>query len=204
MSDCECKIQIKNGEESKTLIILIAINGLMFLAEIVAGIISDSTALIADSLDMLADASVYGLALYAVGGSKLMKARSAILAGGTQMILGVSVLIDIVRRFIMGSEPDSVFMVLIGIIALVANIICLALIYKHRQGDVHMRASWIFSKNDVIANIGVIIGGLLVAYLGSPYPDLIIGLIITVIVIKGSIDITKDANATKREYLESS
>jgi len=77
------------------------------------------------------------------------------------------------------------------------------LIEKYKDGEVHMRASWIFSKNDVIANIGVIIGGLLVAYLGSPYPDLIIGLIIAVIVIKGSIDITKDAKATKREYLES-
>jgi len=83
-------------------------------------------------------------------------------------------------------------MILIGSIALVANSICLYFIFKHRDGEVHMKASWIFSKNDVIANIGIIVGGVLVYTFGSSYPDLIIGLLISVVVIKNRINITKD------------
>lgn len=91
-------------------------------------------------------------------------------------------------------------MIFVGIVALVANTVCLVLIYKHRQGEVHMRASWIFSKNDVIANLGVIGGGLLVAYTGSSWPDLIIGLLIATIVIRGGLHIIKDANREKNQH----
>ena len=88
-------------------------------------------------------------------------------------------------------------MIAVGSVALIANAICLRLVYKHRQGEVHMRASWIFSKNDVVANLGVIVGGLLVAYTGSSYPDLIIGLLIAAIVVRGGVHIFKDASAEK-------
>ena len=200
MSGCGCEIEIKNRDQSRVLILLLAINGVMFVAEIVAGIMGDSTALIADSLDMLADATVYAIGLYAVGRSLLIKAKAAHISGIFQIVLGLGVLFDIVRRAVIGSEPESVMMIVVGIVALIANTVCLVLIYKHRQGEVHMRASWIFSKNDVIANLGVISGGLLVAYTSSSWPDLIIGLIIATIVIRGGLHIIKDANREKQQH----
>jgi len=197
MSGCGCEVEIKNQEQSRVLILLLAINGVMFVAEIIAGIIGDSTALIADSLDMLADATVYAIGLYAVGRSLAAKAKAAHISGVFQVVLGLGVLLDIVRRTIVGSEPESLMMMAVGAVALIANTICLRLIYKHRRGEVHMRASWVFSKNDVIANLGVIIGGVLVAWLASPWPDLIIGLIIAAVVVRGGLHIIKDANSEK-------
>lgn len=195
MSGCGCEVEIKDREQSRVLIQLLAINGVMFVAEIIAGIIGDSTALIADSLDMLADATVYAIGLYAVGRSLAAKTKAAHISGIFQVMLGLGVLFDIIRRFIVGSEPESLMMIVVGIVALIANTLCLRLIYKHRQGEVHMRASWIFSKNDVIANLGVIIAGALVAWLASPWPDLIIGLIIATVVVRGGVHIIKDANS---------
>ena len=197
MSGCGCEVEIKDQEQRWVLILLLVINGVMFVVEIVAGLVADSTALIADSLDMLADATVYAIGLYAVGRSLFAKAKAAHVSGIFQVVLGLGVLFDIVRRFIVGSEPESLMMVVVGAVALIANTICLSLIYRHRQGEVHMRASWIFSKNDVIANIGVIGGGVLVAWLGSPWPDLVIGVLIAVVVIHGGFQIIKEA---KREH----
>jgi len=97
--------------------------------------------------------------LYAVGKEVFVKIKAAHISGIFQIILGVTVLFDIVRRAILGSEPESLLMVVVGIVALIANIICLRLISKHRDGEIHMRASWVFSKNDVIANLGIILGG---------------------------------------------
>lgn len=193
MSSCGYDLEIKNREESKVLIVLLVINAFMFFAEIILGFLSQSTALIADSLDMLADAAIYGIALYAVGKSPLVKIKAAYMSGIFQVILGSLVLVDIIRRFFLGSEPQSYLMVSVGMAALLANLVCLKLISKHRKGEVHMRASWIFSKNDVIANLGIIIGGLLVYILGSRYPDLVIGFAISVVVIRGGILIIKDA-----------
>ena len=170
----------------------------MFVAEITFGIISESTALIADSLDMLADATVYGIGLYAVGRPMLSKIRAAYISGVFQIVLGATVAIDIIRRLILGSDPESLLMIIIGSIALIANTICLMLISKHKDGEVHMRASWIFSKNDVIANLGIIIGGCLVYFLNSRLPDIIIGIAITLIVIRGGILIVKEAAKEKQ------
>jgi len=202
MSGCGCEIEIKNRDQRRVLIVLLLINGVMFVAEMVAGIMADSTALIADSLDMLADATVYAIGLYAVGRSLLVKANAAHVSGILQIALGLGVLFDIVRRSIVGSEPESLMMIAVGIVALIANMVCLVLIYQHRQGEVHMRASWVFSKNDVIANLGVISGGFLVAYTSSSYPDLMIGLIIAAIVMRGGVLIIKDAQREKKRQQE--
>jgi Co/Zn/Cd efflux system component len=198
MSDCGCEIEIKNKEESRVLIILLTINAIMFFVEITLGIISESTALIADSLDMLADATVYGIGLYAVGRDALVKIKVAHVSGIFQILLGITVLFDIARRTVLGSEPESLLMIFVGIAALIANIICLRLISKHKDGDIHMRASWIFSKNDVIANLGIILGGILVYQLDSRFPDLVIGIAISIIVIRGGIHIIKDARNEKK------
>ncbi len=198
MAGCDCSVEIKGREESRVLITLLAINGAMFVVEIVLGILSESTALIADSIDMLADAAVYGVGLYAVGKAVIVKIKAAQISGIFQIILGGTVAIEVLRRTFTGSEPDSSLMIVVGIAALIANIISLALISKHRDGEVHMRASWIFSKNDVIANLGIIIGGCLVYLFDSRYPDLVIGLAISVIVIRGGIHIVKDAADERR------
>ena len=197
MSSCGCGAEQAESMERKTLIILLAINAFMFVAELTLGWIAQSTGLIADSLDMLADATVYRLSLYAVGKGIVQQAKAASVSGYLQIILGFGVLFEVVRRMIFGSEPHSTLIIIVGAFALFANIICLILISKHKDGGVHMRASWIFSTNDVIANIGVIISGVLVAIVGSRYPDLIIGTIISVVVIRGGLKILQDANKTQ-------
>ena len=165
---------------------LLAINGIMFVVEILVGWWAQSTGLIADSLDMFADAAVYGVALYAVGHSARMKLRAAHFAGWLQVILALGALSEVVRRFVFGSDPHSSLMMAFGLVALAANVLCLLLIAQHREGGAHMKASWIFSANDVIANLGVILAGGLVAWSGSRYPDLVIGFIIAGIVLNGA------------------
>jgi len=173
-------------EESGTLWILLAINGLMFLVEMTMGLIAQSAGLIADSLDMLADAAVYGLALYAVGHGIKMQVRAAHVAGILQLILAAGVLVEVGRRFLFGSDPQSLMMMAVASVALIANISCLLLIAKHRDGGAHMKASWIFSANDVVINLGVILAALLVTWTGSNYPDLVIGGIVGGIVLIGA------------------
>ncbi len=197
MSDCGCGAEQAESLERKTLLVLLAMNAFMFVTEFVLGWFAQSTGLIADSLDMLADATVYGLSLYAVGKGITKQVNAARLSGYLQILLGVGVLFEVLRRLLFGSEPQSTLIMVVGVIALVANIICLALISKHKDGGVHMRASWIFSTNDVIANIGVVVSGALVAVIGSRYPDLIVGTLISVVVIRGGLKILRDAKETQ-------
>ena len=175
-----------NQKEAGILKWLLTINGIMFGIEMVVGWYAQSTGLIADSLDMFADAAVYGLALYAVGHSARMKLRAAHFSGWLQMILALGALSEVIRRFIFGSEPLSMLMMSFGLLALIANSLCLVLINKQKDSGVHMKASWIFSANDVIANLGLIMAGLLVALTDSRYPDLVIGFVIGLIVLNGA------------------
>jgi len=165
---------------------LLMINAVMFGVEISVGWVAQSTGLIADSLDMFADALVYGVALFVVGHSARLKLRAAHFSGWLQMILALGALSEVLRRFMFGSEPESVLMMSFGFVALIANGVCLVLIAKQKDSGVHMKASWIFSANDVIANLGVMAAGLLVALTGSRYPDLLIGFLIGLIVLNGS------------------
>lgn len=177
--------------EAKTLKYLLAINFTMFIVEILLGIYAESTGLIADGLDMLADSFVYVISLYAVGRSLIVKNRTAFLSGVMQISLGLLCLLEVGRKFYYGSEPLSNFMIITSLIALFANVFCLVLIHKHKDGEVHMKASWIFSVNDVLVNTGVIISGTLVYFLQSNIPDLIIGGFVSLIVIKGGITIIR-------------
>lgn len=204
MSDCCCECKDAADKlERRTLWTLLIINGVMFVAEAAAGWWGESTGLLADSLDMLADASVYGIVLYAVGRSRRLQASAATASGFLQIALGICALFEVVRRFFYGSEPVSMLIIAVGVLALVANATCLTLISKHRDGGVHMRASWIFSANDVIANIGVIISGILVMYLGSRLPDLIIGAVISVVVLRGGIQILREAKEAREAEVSS-
>ncbi|ABW67945.1 cation transporter [Desulfosudis oleivorans] len=196
MPDCDCCSPSEAARlERNTLWMLLVINGVMFVVEAGAGWWGESSGLVADSLDMLADAFVYAISLYAVGRSPGMQTGAARASGVLQMLLGLGVLVDVARRFVYGSEPVSLLMITIGTVALAANISCLLLLSKHRQGGVHMRASWIFSTNDVIANLGVILSGALVMVLGTRLPDLVIGAVIAFIVVRGGVRILGEAKA---------
>lgn len=194
MSECGCEPDAAAQLQRRTLWTLLLINGLMFAVEAIAGWWGESTGLLADSLDMLADAFVYGIAVYAVGRSSRLQGNAATLSGIFQIVLGLGILFEVVRRFVYGSDPVSALMMVVGTIALVANLSCLMLISKHRNGGIHMRASWIFSTNDVIANLGVIAAGILVMYFDSRLPDLAIGAIITIVVVRGGVQILREAS----------
>ncbi len=179
------------GVEARTLWLLLVVNGLMFIVELIAGLVFESSGLLTDSLDMLADAGVYGLSLYVVGRTPAHKLRATWVSGFLQAALAVGALVEVGRRAIWGSEPQPEGMMALALVALVVNAACLALVYRHRNGEVHMKASYIFSANDVLANLGVVVAGALVAVTGSHVPDLIVGLGIGGLVLSGAFRILR-------------
>ncbi len=181
-----------SSNQKRLLWSVLAINFIFFIIEMTTGLISKSMGLIADSLDMLADSFVYGLSLLAVGGSQSKKKTIAKLAGYFQIILATIGFIEVIRRFI-GQEalPDFKIMIVISILALIANGICLFLLQKSKSNEAHMKASMIFTSNDVIINLGVILAGGLVLWLDSGIPDLVVGSIVFILVIQGARRILK-------------
>ena len=178
--------------QRKLLWAVLAINFAFFVIEMTTGLISRSMGLVADSLDMLADSFVYAISLFAVGGTLTRKKRIAKLAGYFQITLAVIGFIEVVRRFFgVEAMPDFRTMIFVSILALIANGICLYLLQKSKSKEAHMQASMIFTSNDIIINLGVITAGILVNWLDSNKPDLIIGTIVFVVVIQGAIEILK-------------
>ncbi|RZS97526.1 cation diffusion facilitator family transporter [Cecembia calidifontis] len=176
-----------NKSQRKVLWIVLIINFVFFGLEMLFGIFSNSMGLIADSLDMLADSIVYALALFAVGGTIALKNNIAKFAGYFQIILAIIGFVEVIRRFIgIEAMPDFKTMIVVSVLALIANVFCLYLLQKHKSKEAHMQASMIFTSNDVIINTGVITAGLLVNWLNSSYPDLIIGAIVFIIVARGA------------------
>jgi len=178
--------------QSKLLWTVLIINFAFFIIEITTGFISKSMGLVADSLDMLADSFVYGLSLWAVGSTVLRKKRVARLSGYFQLSLALLGIIEVTRRFI-GSEamPDYRIMIGVSILALIANAACLYILQKSKSNEAHMKASMIFTSNDVIINGGVILAGFLVLLTQSKYPDLIVGSIVFLIVVRGAFRLLK-------------
>lgn len=187
--EVEKRLNSSGSTQARDLWILLSLNFLMFLVEVGAGVYSQSMGLIADGLDMLADAAVYGISLYAVGRLARTKAKTALVSGFAQLFLALIALYELTERVFVGSHPVSGYMMGFSLLALAVNAGCLLLISRHRHGDVHMKASWIFSANDVVANVGVIIAGALVWWLDRSWPDLLIGAIIAMIVIRGAFKI---------------
>ncbi|RUA07802.1 MAG: cation transporter [Flavobacteriia bacterium] len=178
--------------QRKLLWIVLYINFGFFIIEMFTGIISRSMGLVADSLDMLADSFVYGLSIYAVGGSLIKKKKVARIAGYFQIFLAGLGFAEVLRRFFGHEEmPDFRTMIIISVLALIANAVCLLLLQRSKSDEPHMQASMIFTSNDIIINLGVITAGVLVYFLNSGIPDLIIGTIVFAIVIKGALTILK-------------
>lgn len=178
--------------QSKLLWTVLIINFAFFIIEITTGIISKSMGLVADSLDMLADALVYGLSLWAVGSTLMRKKKVAKLSGYFQLALALIGLIEVIRRFIsFEAVPDFRAMIIVSVLALIANSICLYLLQKSKSEEAHMKATMIFTSNDIIINTGIIAAGILVLLTQSKYPDLIIGAIVFLIVVRGAFRILK-------------
>jgi len=178
--------------QSKLLWSVLIINFGFFIIEMTTGLISKSMGLVADSLDMLADAFVYGLSLWAVGSTLIRKKKVARLSGYFQLTLALLGIIEVIRRFVSFEDtPDYRLMIIVSILALVANAVCLYLLQKSKSNEAHMKASMIFTSNDVIINAGVILAGVLVLLTQSKYPDLVVGSIVFLIVLMGSFRILK-------------
>lgn len=179
--------QDQDGTQRRILRVVLGINLFFFILEMISGIMSHSMGLVADSLDMLADALVYGLSLLAVGGAIWVKKRVAAVSGYLQISLALIGLLEVLRRFLGVDEvPDYSTMILVSLLALLANVISLILLRKVRSDDANIQASQIFTSNDVIINASVIGAGVLVYLSQSKLPDLIIGAIVFVIVMRGA------------------
>ena len=186
-------------KQTKTLWIVLVINGFMFCLELIVGILAGSVALQADSLDMMSDTLVYGFSLYAIGRSNRWRAGSALLKGSIMAIFGIGVLIQSCYKFVAGGLPESNFMFVMSLVALAANLSCLILLSKHKADDINMRSTWICSRNDIIANSSVFVAAALVAFTRSNLPDVIVGLLITCIFLKSAVSVLKDSIRELRE-----
>ena len=196
MSDCGCEApELQTEQERRVLYIALGLNAAMAVIGALAGWIAQSTGLLADALDMLADATAYTIALLAIGRSALFKIRAATLSGGILLVLGVAVLFEVGRRVIYGAEPLSEWMIATALLSLAVNLTVLRLLAPMKSGEVHLRATWLFTRADVVANVGVILAGLLILWLKVPYPDYVIGTLIGLYVIKEAVEILRDARS---------
>jgi len=183
------------GIQRKALWIILIINFTLFLVEITTGFISNSMGLVADSIDMLADSLVYGLSLYAVGSHLARKKNIAKVSGYFQLSLAVLGFVEVIRRFLGGGDlPVFQTMIVISLIALAGNVASLLILQRAKTDEVHMKASMIFTSNDIVANIGVIIAGVIVFFSNSKIPDLVIGGLVFFLVARGAFRILKLAN----------
>ncbi len=198
MDDCGCKPgAAETAPERNVLLIALVLNAVMFAVETTAGLLGQSTGLLADGLDMLADASAYAVALWAVGRSARFKAGAATLSGSLLVVLGLGVLADVVRRAFVGTEPEGALMVGVAAVALAVNWTVLRLLARVRDGEVHLRATWIFTRADVVANAAVIVSGLLVLATGLRWLDLMVGAGIGAYVIREAVEILGQARAAR-------
>ncbi len=208
MAGCCCNendahLQQMREQQARMLWAVLAINAAMFVVEFTAGWWAGSTALMADSLDMLGDAMVYGLSLFVVARSLQWKAVSAGFKGLIMLAFGLLVLGEALYKAISGHPPESGLMMTIGGVALAANIACLILLTRHRDDDVNMRSSWICSRNDLFANTGVIVAAVLVYFSQSVWPDIIVGTIIAALFLQSSIGVLRQARDAHTDAMAS-
>lgn len=199
--EAEVELDASNAAERRTLQWVLAINFAQFVLAGVVGIVADSTGLLGAALDNLGDAAVYVVSLYAVGRTVVAKSRAATLSGVLLIVLGFGLLAEVIRRFAAGSEPIGLAMIATAIANAATNLVNLRLLRSHRKHGVHLKASWIFTTNDMVANLGIVVSGVAVMIFKSPLPDLLIGVVVVAIVLKGGWDILVEARAARRGVL---
>ncbi len=197
MSDC-CndkadELAKLRKSQSATLKLVLAINLIMFMVEFTAGIIASSTSLLADSLDMLGDALVYGFSLFVVAKNNTWKAFSAFGKSGIMAGFAAFVMFEALWKFIHPVTPSYEIIGVMGLVALAANSACLYALTRHRAEDVNMRSVWLCSRNDIIANISVLVAATGVYLTNSYWPDLIIGVAIAGLFLRTARTVYLDA-----------
>ncbi|PAV26848.1 cation transporter [Tamilnaduibacter salinus] len=202
MTDCcdsHCAVDARDDRQRGTLRVVLAINGVMFAVMVVAALWSQSTALLADSLDNLGDALTYGLSLFAVGRGDHMKARVALFKGGLILLAAMAVAAQIVHRLMVPAVPVFEMMGLFSLIALGANGTCLYLLWRHRHEDVNMASVWECSRNDIAANLSVFVAAGAVWLTGSGWPDLVVALCLLWLLTRSAIRVLMNARAELRK-----
>jgi Co/Zn/Cd efflux system component len=177
----------------RVLVVVMMLNLMMFVLEFGAGIIADSAALMADSVDMLGDGLVYGISLYALERSLRWRAGMALVKAAFILALGLGVIVEIALKIVWGHPPASGIMLVFGGMALVANLSCVGLLWPYRRHDVNLSSTFECSRNDVLANIGVLAAAFLVSLTASPWPDIAIAAIIAFLFFRSSLKVTRDA-----------
>src|SRR5574340_239037 len=197
MADCcndkACEIEALRNRQSSTLKIVLGINAVMFVVELTAGLISNSVSLLADSLDMLGDALVYGFSLYVVARGARMKAQAALFKGVIMAAFGFFVLGQAIYRIIYPQLPLFETIGAIGLLALATNGICLFLLWRHRTEDINMSSIWLCSRNDIIANVSVLLAAAGVGLTGSGWPDILVGLALAALFLRSALSVLSDA-----------
>ncbi|HEY0625569.1 MAG TPA: cation transporter [Allosphingosinicella sp.] len=199
MSDCcaskgtELERLAQQADQRRVLVIVLLLNAFMFVAEFTAGLIAGSAALMADSVDMLGDATVYGVSLYAITRSARWKAGAAVAKGLFIMALGVGVLVQIGIKLETGVPPSSTLMLVFGGLALAVNLYCLKLMWRFRSLDVNMSSTVECSRNDALANAGVLVAAAAVALSGSFWPDIIVAGVIAALFFRSAINMLGEA-----------
>jgi Co/Zn/Cd efflux system component len=194
---CEIRSDIPQRQR-RVLEIVFWVNIAMFGAEFGAGLLAHSTALLADSVDMLGDAIVYGFSLYVVARGPMWQARAAMLKGSIMAAFGIGVFVEVVLKLLRGVVPAADLIGGTGLVALAANVLCLTLLWRRKEDDLNMRSAWLCSRNDVVANIGVLVAAGTVALTASSWPDILIGLMIAVMFGSSAVRVIRDARRALR------
>jgi Co/Zn/Cd efflux system component len=183
----------RQDDQRRVLVTVLDINAVMFVAEFGAGVIAGSAALMADATDMLGDALVYAVSLYALSRSNRWKAGAALFKGLFILALGIGVIVNVVIKIESGVPPSSMLMLAFGGIALIANLVCLRLLWRFRALDVNMASTFECSRNDVISNLGVLVAAGLVAWMASPWPDIVIGSAMALLFLRSAVRVIVEA-----------
>lgn len=191
--DKSCEITALVNKHRKVLQVVLVINALMFLVEGIAGALAHSTSLMADALDMFGDALVYGLSIYVISESSRKQAKASMVKGVFMLFFAAVVLSEATYKILYPVVPDAITIGIIGSIALLANLVCFFMLYTHREDNLNMNSTWLCSRNDLIANVGVLIAGYLTYLSASRWPDIIVGILIAGLFLKSAIQIIRDA-----------
>ena len=195
---CESKseeLAALRDRQRSVLVAVLAINLAMFVVEVVAGLLAGSNAVFADSLDMLGDASVYAFSLYVVERSLAWRARAALAKGLIMVAFGGAVLVDAALEIGGPTPPIASVMIGVGVLALCANGVCFALLWRHRADDVNLRSTWLCSRNDLVANAAVLAAAALVLAFHSAWPDIVVGVLIAALFLRTASSVVREAIA---------
>jgi len=182
-----------HGKHRTVLIAVLVINAVLFVVEAAAGLLANSTALLADSLDMLGDSLVYGFSLYVLWRSAAWKAKAALLKGAIMAVFGAGVLLELVYKMISGIVPGAATMGIIGALVLLGNGICFLLLFRHRSDDLNMRSTWLCSRNDIIANLSVLIAAIGVKVFDASWPDILVGAAIAALFLRSAFIVLRES-----------